>query len=535
MIAIAINFQTGRFHATPWGRDVNDGTPEWPPSPWRLLRALVATWKRKLDGNPACAPEVVERLLKALSSPPLFALPPATTSHTRTYMPLYKGKTGSPIFDTFVALDKYTEVVCFWHSIELQMVERQALEAITLHLGFLGRAESWAEIRLLSDEEATETEERINCVPFDGSYAIQNPELVRVLCLDSTTAFLNQHTPPTDKHGNKKNGKPLYDPNWHLCMETLEIHNKKWSDPPGSRWVTYLRPKDCFTVKPPTSKAAMERPFPTVARFAVDGSVLPLVEDTLRVAEQARITAMGCYRRVEERRLYGGHPPNRSPKPRSDIFSGKDKNGVPLEGHRHAYYLPTDEDDDGRIDHLTIITTMGFGPSEVRALDRMRLLKRNEGDPLNLVLMALGQNEAIAAKMLFDPSLVWSSATPFFATRHAKARGQRRDSPELLGLDNQRAFAKKVLMEEIARLRERRPDIPAPVSVQPLNEEHRCGTHKLRPIQFKRFRRKRSDRGGQRAAGAFRIVFPKPIHGPLCLGHLAHFGLGLFIPVLTEE
>ena len=49
-LSIAVAFPAGRFHATPWGHHVNEGLPEWPPSPWRLLRALIATWKRKLNG-----------------------------------------------------------------------------------------------------------------------------------------------------------------------------------------------------------------------------------------------------------------------------------------------------------------------------------------------------------------------------------------------------------------------------------------------------------------------------------------------------
>jgi CRISPR-associated protein Csb2 len=299
--------------------------------------------------------------------------------------------------------------------------------------------------------------------------------------------------------------------------------------------VTYLRRKDCFAVVPRAQNSTPERPRPNVARFALDARVLPLVEDTLRVAENARITAMGCYRRLEERRLFGGHIPNDAPKPRSEVFSGKDAQGEPLHGHGHAHYLPTDEDGDGRLDHLTIYAPMGFGRAEVRALDSMRMLKREEGDPLRLVLLALGQQEAVAAHTVFGPSQVWVSATPFLATRHAKSRGRKKDPPNLLGPDNQREFARQVLMEEIARLREVRPDIPELISVEALNEEHRCGAHRLRPIQFKRFRRKRGDDGGRRSAGAFRITFPHPVLGPICLGHSSHFGLGLFVPEVGNQ
>src|SRR5438552_10974398 len=87
MLAIAINFPAGRYHATPWGKHVNEGVPEWPPSPWRLLRALVATWKRKCDH---LTEQQVRRVLAPLLEPPCFHLPPGRAAHTRHYMPWEK-------------------------------------------------------------------------------------------------------------------------------------------------------------------------------------------------------------------------------------------------------------------------------------------------------------------------------------------------------------------------------------------------------------------------------------------------------------
>jgi CRISPR-associated protein Csb2 len=51
-----------------------------------------------------------------------------------------------------------------------------------------------------------------------------------------------------------------------------------------------------------------------------------------------------------------------------------------------------------------------------------------------------------------------------------------------------------------------------------------------RTIQFKRFRRRAGDDGGQRLAGAFRLTFRHPVRGPLALGWSSHFGLGQFMP-----
>src|SRR5206468_4229555 len=93
----------------------------------------------------------------------------------------------------------------------------------------------------------------------------------------------------TSGRGKAKVLVPLYDPDWHLCMETLELHDKKWSDPPGSRWVSYARRRDCFKVEPVRriSRPSIERKM-QVARFTLDSAVLPLVSQTLPVAESAR-------------------------------------------------------------------------------------------------------------------------------------------------------------------------------------------------------------------------------------------------------
>src|SRR6516162_8765742 len=107
-ITLKLRFPAGRYHATPWGRHVNEGVPEWPPSPWRILRALIATWRRKC---PDLRESAVRRLLEQLLDPPQSHLPPARVAHPRHYMPLGKK---SPlelpvaptalVFDTFVAV-----------------------------------------------------------------------------------------------------------------------------------------------------------------------------------------------------------------------------------------------------------------------------------------------------------------------------------------------------------------------------------------------------------------------------------------------
>lgn len=560
MIGISLRLLAGRYHATPWGRHVNEAAAEWPPSPWRLLRCLVATWKRKL---PELDQGDVESTLRALAVPPQFSLPPATVGHTRHYMPWFKKGPDDRtlVFDTFVALPREAQVVVLWPDVQLDANRRELLSVLLGHLGFFGRAEAWCEAGLLTPEAVALFTP--NSRPLDARGVSDGQELVRTLCADPETAFSDDHVvvEETKKTGRGKSEvtetvrRPLYDPNWNLCMETLEMHRAKWSDPPGSRWVSYTRPTNCFEVLPRRVLTARreQQPQVQVARFALDSAVLPLVADTLPIAELGRRALMGIHGQANLQ------PDGR--KGRSPTFSGKDADGKKRRTqHSHAFFLPADEDDDGRLDHLTVVAEEGFGPGELKALDRLTLLSGKGRDaaafPVRTLLLGLGRVDAYKVGPLAESAL-WVSATPFLAPRHPKRNGRARDDPRFWRqrtgreLEDLRKDGKPrrlhvfidpvgwlevVLREELARLVGRRPDLAdvdvGSVKIRPLLDASafRIGARRLRPIQFKRFRQKRGDDGGQRLAGAFEITFPRRVRGPICLGHSSHFGLGLFMP-----
>jgi hypothetical protein len=83
-------------------------------------------------------------------------------------------------------------------------------------------------------------------------------------------------------------------------------------------------------------------------------------------------------------------------------------------------------------------------------------------------------------------------------------------------------FPEAVLREELARLLSRRPDLPQlsldDIQIEALLDH---GAFRLpdregnprgpRPIQFRRYRRKHGDNGGNRRAGFFRITFREPV------------------------
>ena len=313
-------------------------------------------------------------------------------------------------------------------------------------------------------------------------------------------------------------------------IQTQFLHQHRRSNPPGSRWVQYAQPGNAFALQVHRlgSRSGVVGRL-TVARYALDVSrgrrPLPSIADTLPVAEQFRWALKSGYQRWRKLQKYGIPWPYRE-RFFSPCFSGKNADSRPLSGHQHCFFLPADEDGDGRLDHLTVIAPSGFGADEVRTLDRVRDVPFGDGDLLRLLLLDIG-NERTVVTPLFGPSRTWVSAMPFIVTRYPKLRGRKRDRPEDYAPPN--AFSLRVLQQELERFGERGRVLPAIERIDPLVGG--IGPGRLRPIQFQRFRsRKPGDDGGPRQSGAFRITFAATVHGAICVGHSCHFGLGLFVP-----
>ena len=232
---------------------------------------------------------------------------------------------------------------------------------------------------------------------------------------------------------------------------------------------------------------------------------------------------MSRYRTLREFEEYSRNVPPDARRFRSSVLSGKDEEGVPLkEQHRHAFYLPTDDDGDGRLDHVIVYAPGGIPRDEARAIDAFRRMKHGDLD-LSLLLVGLGSESEFRHTPVFRESRIWTSATPFLVTRHLKRRGRKRDPAELLNSpEGAAAFVSRVLQEELAR----RPGLPTAVEIERL--EQTGGNVPLRPVQFRLSRVKLGDDGSARPRGLFRLRFPEPVAGPIAVGHSCHFGLGLF-------
>jgi CRISPR-associated protein Csb2 len=469
-------------------------------------------WKRKLP--PKQYDGAVESVLSELAkSPPAFHLPPATLGHTRHYMPLNSTDESkrTKVFDAFVAVAHDADVVLHWSNAELSNDGRQTLALLLSQLGYFGRAESWCAARLLPDFDVA----RINC--RHGS--APGMESVRVLTAHPETWYGWDFK-------DKKIVPPL--PKWNLLAETADLHLERWSDPPGSKWVTYARAADSFAQRPsPRPKPAGEAKTDfVVARFVLDVAEgrrpLPQVTQTLPLAEEVRRQLGREYARLIRSQNPAVEIPLGDTRLFSPMFYGKDEDGKPAKSHDHAFFLATDEDGDGRIDHVTIYAPGRFSRYDVSALDRLRSLSfGKEGEveaddsrrrtTYRLLLVGLS-NEIDRRIHIFGESAQWRSLTPFLGPSHVGRRGQSR-------------YLRKSLRREWRR---RSALVKEWNGIELLNVSE-ASDWRPRPLEFRRARSKRGE--SYRPCRAYQLEFSRPISGPLALGYASHFGLGLFAAV----
>lgn len=502
MLAVAFKFPAGRYHATPWGRHVNEADVEWPPAPWRILRALIATWHRK-TGQARFPETVLEELVGCMAeSLPTYRLPPAIRAHTRHYMPVREGKRDKPvlIFDAFVRIEPDERLVVFWPDLDLSEEPRQLLDLLLRDIGFLGRAESWVE-----GERLDHWEQEPNCSPSELTVNTETGEVLEPVRLIAPVPSAEYETwrsetvvaHDLDSGKLKKNQKQILKTLPEklieaMRLETGAVQQAGWSCPPGARFVTYQRPYACFSPQPrrrPSKSQAAKRI--TTARLALSGKPLPRIEDAVRIGELIRVAAMH-----KADRLTGT---NGVPA----VLSGHDMR----EGNRHghAFYLPEDADGDGFIDHILVHADDGLSGRALRALDRINRLWESGGSEWQVVLEQYGLIPEIQGSRYVGKAHIWKSATPYLHPWFRK---------KSFGIEDQ-----------IHRECQKR-GLPKP-EVESLQEIMIKGRGR-RPVHFHRFRSKRGLVQPDTQGSFLKLTFEEPLSGPLALGFGCHFGLGLF-------
>jgi CRISPR-associated protein Csb2 len=489
---LAFRFPLGRYHANPWDRAVNEGASEWPPSPWRILRALVATWHTRWPELPASE---VDALLRALADPPCYRTPPAGTGHTRHYLPDLdhrKAETGHTdlTLDPFLNVDKQSELLVRWGA-ELTSGQRETLAKLAELIPYLGRSESACYARLLSpDEDAPAPDERWWCPRQAAAGTGTEPG-----------AETGQSVRRTRLLG-------LVRPFNRAVLEatTTGVRKQKRTVPPGTEWVTYTTAGPAAASSPRQRAAPRRRaiPRPTAIRFAVAGRAPVRLANGILVADEAhRIAA----KRLEEARI---------PDSRRQQVMGT---GGARTDHAHAHWIPLAGQGESAtaVQYLLIYVSDGLESDEIAALLALGKLSGKRGEDgyevrgfpeQTLLFQAAGQVEDVAPELAQHPGATrWRSLTPYLPVRHR--RPERETVTEYFTADVTRELTYR--------------NLPAPVAVR--TEEPAAG----RVNEFRRYRMKERLASSRTGTGLV-LEFGEQVKGPLLLGQLSHFGFGVFVP-----
>ena len=541
MFGLAFGFPAGRYHATPWGRNVNEADVAWPPEPWRILRALVACYWRKGDRERWSEDDLAGLIDVLAQDLPVFRLPEgAIHAHTRHYMPTRKGKSESKalVFDAFLHLPKGAEVVALWPDTTLESDLLELARDLASGMGYLGRAESWTECRVVTEAVGTP-----NCRPTELDFP---GDSLRVLVARSPGSYQSERTRLIDQEAQRirtSSKKPLteralqgkVDRSFRagkgvhtlpsrlvdaLALDTADLQKCKWDRPPAAYEAIYARSPDTKPgvvsrspgrVRAPKKKAVP----PTVARYLLAGRPRPRIEDAVKIAEVMRAAVMSKFGwEIDDRtRKWSPLAPWQ--------ISGRGADGKPVRDpvHPHAFWLPEDADDDGWIDHMTVFIAGGIDADIRCRLDRVTRIwltpggsRRQHGDASNidewrLALEGFGHpGDFAGSSRLLAASRRWRSVTPFVAAGHLKKAGYP---------------------GEMLRLLKRRGINTEDVKIGEM-EEIMVGDTQRRALNFHRFRSRGREPQPDSSGALLDIEFPREFQGPLAVGYGSHFGLGMF-------
>lgn len=507
LVVLRQRFLLGRFHATKWGVSVFEQRfHEWPPSPWRLVRAVVARWYQwRREASPSVDELELDELVAALCrstygfrlptyfrpgvplrqyQPSKFGRNPAQVSTKTQFFP------GRVMYGTTLVQDNYLCVPrCgddgeIWWFLEGDLWTAELLHTLDRcveRMVYFGRAESLTTLRRVT-EQAPEP----NCTLFD-----RPPSSAAVSVLVPEPSARREDVEGVTN--SPKVGRAI---------------------PQGARIVYAELPKS-----PPLDDKAVAHPAVSksgLLQFAVAWSVPPSVSSTVRLTSRFRIASLRELLLLKS----GGKAAtwsraNRSLRTAVALMVGKDADGTPLVGHQHAeFMLWWDGNLATRL--LVLRKSQPFDVDEIEALSRASQREYSwsmlgADDSWGVRLIPL--DEVVPAPPGFTnvPASRWESVTPYVCSRHDLRDGKIRASDSI--------------QEQIRRELVRRA-VPGAMRTATMELGHEWVNVHLPP-------RSAGTRAfaGKRRGYWLRLEFPTPIAGPVRLGHSSSLGLGLFRPI----
>lgn len=482
-------FCSGRFHATRWRQNpFEDPYGEWPPSPWRLLRALAGRWFQYARETGDADEQKRDRLLQSLaSSVPDYRLPDLAWRGPaiKQYQPLEVGwsdpaakasavrePSTTLAADTYWCVGPEDPILWSWPLLDLAAGDLRLLHELMRRILYFGRAESQCRLRVL---ESPPADLEINCRLQETDTGGGAPVLVQK---PGSILDLSVLLSPTD-------GALL----------------RNTAAPPGATWYYAQIPRPRAKIRASHS-GRIESSY--VVQFAVGGRVFPALRDWVRLTEAVRRSALAGFMRASNDAL------------RLALFAGKDQNGVPLTRHEHPYFVLW-PDEDGLPTRLIVWRRPEpFEEPEIRSL--WETARRSFGwgvEGWSAQIMPLPAETPVPAALGFDrAAAVWESVTPFVSP--AQRRRFRKNGKSRTGETPERILRKLLAasgmpLPEVELISGREP---VWVLLHQTRERRLLFEQTRTPLV--------------RPGYYVRIRFPEPVRGPITAGDSCHFGLGLF-------
>ena len=485
---VEIDFPLGRYHATPWDAGANSGYVEWPPAPWRVMRALLAVaHARFIDVDDTVA------LLGRLGNPSAFESAPITTGSTRHYMPDIKHRSGDRggtdlVIDSYVSIQQRSSVPdlqIHWDA-DLNGDELKLLSELVENLPYLGRSESVCEA-LVAEQSAQPDSSwwRIGAVG-------DRVETIDVLGAEGTPSRVDLEATPTS-----------------VRTKLRSVY------PPGTRLIGYGRNRfklsSFRSAMVPRSPSVRGAPIACV-RFELHGSAPVRMRDFLMPTDVAHSSVRSALDALND-------------DSEVSAIIGKVGQDPRQQGHDHLHVAPLPLDLDGQrfggacaISSLVLWTPRGMSPEAVAQICRLGRLwtsdriTENSFPTQTLLVAGLGGISDVAPEIVAKDagSTSWISATPYFPVRHRKRRSVR----DWIEIDINKELGYRAATAGVE-------------VVDVYLDDDRATVSDL--VHFRR-RRLREKRDNTRQGFSVKVTVSKPVTGPLMLGQLSHFGAGLFVP-----
>jgi len=498
-------FPLGRFHATPWRVNPYDDTHgEWPPSPWRLVRAVTARWyqwARELEREPDIAR--LEQLQTALcDSTYAFHLPldarkgrPLRQYHPTDFgwRPAEKKKAGTRSYGTSLVQDNYwcvpPESPVWWFiegddwTDDLRALLAQCLERMT----YFGRAETLTRIGVVG---STDDIPAPNCTLVDKRVGGAVPVL-----------------------------SPLKEATRDDIERTTDNPEAvKRAVPPGARWLYAVRPSRPASRE--RKRAPAHRPDCHLMQFAIGWNVAPDPRAVVRLTSRFRGGVLRELLRVKT-----GHESATWTRVGKNVreavadMAGKDANNEPLKGHRHTEFLAWCED--GKPTRLLVWRgSRAFDAEEQEAIllagarDVSWAAAGSDLDEWKVRLVPLDRQVPPPPGFDRRASEVWESVTPYVPPRHHLRGGKERDGESI---------ADQIRRELTRRGLQQKVDVDL------------VGSPKWVSVHVPRREANKRAFVGDRRGQMVRLRFAGAVAGPIRLGHSSSFGLGLFRSVQEPD